>query len=123
MFDDHMQMDHAHIIHICLTTHLHLRNIGAISNLLIDSAIEQLIHSLVTSRLDHCNYLLNGMPGYKLKHIQRMQNIRKHRYEPRPQHQGKLQFPEIRLKSYGERSFGFSATTEWIELPADANQH
>ena len=101
--------------------------------------------------------LLNGVPGYKLKHIQRMQNIaarivsrcpyrdhitpvleslhwlpvkywilfklllltykclnglgpgylsclvmpRKHRYEPRPQHQGQLQVPQARLKSYG----------------------
>ena len=74
MFDDHMQMD-AHIGHICRTTHFHLRNIGAIRNLLTDSATEQLIHSLVTSQLDYCNSLLNGMPGYKLKRIQRMQNI------------------------------------------------
>ena len=42
---------------------------------LTDSAIEQLIHSFVTSRLDYCNSLLNEMPGYKLKHIPRMQNI------------------------------------------------
>ena len=38
------------------------------------------------------------------------------RYEPRPQHQGQLQFPEDRLKSYVERSFGFSAPTEWNKL-------
>ena len=74
MFDDHMQMD-AHISHICRTIHFHLRNIGAIRNLLTDSATEQLIHSLVTSRLDFCNSLLNGVPGYKLKRVQRMQNI------------------------------------------------
>ena len=74
MFDDHMQMD-AHISHICRTIHFHLCNIGAIRNLLTDSATEQLIHSLVTSRLDYCNSLLNGVPGYKLKRFQRMQNI------------------------------------------------
>ena len=174
MFDDHMQMD-AHISHICRTIHFHLCNIGAIRNLLTNSATEQLIHSLVTSRLDYCNSLLNGVPGYKLKSVQRMQNIaarivsrcpyrdritpvleslhwlpvkhrilfklllltykclnglglgylsclvmpRKHRYEPRPQYQGQLQVPEARLKSYGERSFGFSTPTEWNKLPID----
>ena len=50
MFDDHIQMD-AHISHICRTIRFHLRNIGAIHNLLTDSATEQLIHSLVTSDL------------------------------------------------------------------------
>ena len=44
---------------------------------------------------------------------------RKHRYAPRPQHQGKLQVPEVRLKSYRERSFGFSAPVEWNKLPVD----
>ena len=174
MFDDHMQMD-AHISYICRAIHFHLRNIGAIRNLLTDSATEQLIHYFVTSRLDYCNSLLNGVPDYKLKRVQRMQNIsarivsrcpyrdyitpvleslhwlavkyrilfklllltykclnglgpsylsclvmpRKHRYEPRPQYQGQLQIPEARLKSYGERSFGFSAPTEWNKLPID----
>ena len=72
MFDDHMQMD-AQISPICRTTHFH--NIGAIRNLLTDSAVELLIHSLVMSQLDYCNSLLNRVPGYKLKRIQRMQNI------------------------------------------------
>ena len=74
MFDDHMHMD-AHISHICRTTHFRLHIIGVIRNLLTDSAVEQLIHSVVTSRLDYCNSLLNGVPGYKLEHLQRMQNI------------------------------------------------
>ena len=29
----------------------------------------------MTSRLDYCNSLLNGVPDYKLKRVQRMQNI------------------------------------------------
>ena len=69
-----MQMD-AHISYIYRIIHFHLCNIGAIRNLLTDSATEQLIHSLVTSRLDYCNSLLNGVPGYKFKRVQRMQNI------------------------------------------------
>ena len=59
---------------------------------------------------------LNGLgPGY----LSCLVMPRKHRYEPRPQHQGQLQVPEARLKSYGERSFGFSASTEWNKLPID----
>ena len=74
MFDDHLLMD-AHIRHICQTTHFHFPNIGAIRKLLTDSVVEQLIYSLVTSHLEYCNSLLNGVPGYKLKCLQRMQNI------------------------------------------------
>ena len=74
MFDDHMQID-AHVSHICRTTHFHLRSIGAVRNLLTESVTEQLIHSLVMPRLDYCNSLLNRVQGYKLKRLQRMQNI------------------------------------------------
>ena len=142
---------------------------------LVWTTVGLLIHSLVISRLDYCNSLLYGVPGYKLKYLQRMQNIaarivsrcpyrdhltqvleslhylpveyrilfelllltykclkwltpgypsslvvpRKRRYEPRPQHRGQLQVPEVRLKSYGERSFSFSAPAEWNRLPID----
>ena len=74
MFDDHMHMD-AYIRHICQATHFYLRNIGAIQNLLLDCAVEQRIHSLVTSLRDYCNSLLYGVPGYKLKRLQRMSHI------------------------------------------------
>ena len=174
MFDQHMLMD-AQISLICRNTHFHLRNIGAVRNLLPLSAVEQLIHSLVTSRLDYCNSLLYGVPSYKLARIQRMQNIaarivsrcsrtdhitpvlqslhwlpikyrvlfklllltyrcvyglapnylsslvvpRTCRYAPRSQNQCLLQVPVVRLKSYGQRSFSFSAPTEWNKLPVE----
>ena len=41
------------------------------------------------------------------------------RYAPRPQLQDQLEVPEVKLKSFGERNFGFSAPTEWNKLPVD----
>ena len=74
MLDDHFAMD-AHISNICRSTHFHIRNIGAIRDLLTPSAAAQLVHSLVTSRVDYCNALLLGVPDYKIKRLQRMHNI------------------------------------------------
>ena len=74
MLDDHFDMD-AQIKNICRSAHFHLRNIRAIRPLLPDSAAAQLVHSLVTSRLDYCNSLLNGVPGYRIHPLQRVQNI------------------------------------------------
>ena len=51
MLNIYMHKD-AQISHICQKTHFHLRNIGAIHNFLHDSAVEHLIHSLITPRLD-----------------------------------------------------------------------
>ena len=42
---------------------------------LTESAAAQLIHSLVTSRLDYCNSLLYGLPDTQLDRLQRIQNI------------------------------------------------
>ena len=51
MHDDHFAMD-AHISNICRSTYFHIRNIGAIRDLLTPSAAALLVHSLVTSRVD-----------------------------------------------------------------------
>ena len=74
MLDDHFAMD-AHISNICRSTHFHIRNIGAIRDLLTISAAAKMVHSLVTSRVDYCNALLLGVPDYKIKRLQRMHNI------------------------------------------------
>ena len=73
MFDEHIQMD-AFIRNTCRAAHYHLRNIGAVRNLLPTSAVIQLVHSLVTSRIDYCNSLLSGVPMYMTDQLQRVHN-------------------------------------------------
>ena len=73
MFDNQMTME-KHISSVCRSTHFQLRNIGSIRHLLTESSAAQLVHSLVSSRLDYCNSLLLGIPDSQLKRLQRIQN-------------------------------------------------
>ena len=73
IFDDKLSMD-AHIKSVCKSTQYHLRNIGAIRHLLTDDAAAQLVHSLISSRLDYCNSLLCGLPDNAIQKLQRIQN-------------------------------------------------
>ena len=73
MFDKHLTMD-KQIQSICRSAHFHLRNISSIRNLLTDTAVSQLVHALVTSRLDYCNSLLTGITDSQLNRLQRFQN-------------------------------------------------
>ena len=68
-----MSMD-AHISQTCRSIHGHLRGIGSIRHLLSTEATEQLVHALISSRLDYCNVLLCGLPDLKLQRLQRSQN-------------------------------------------------
>ena len=54
IFDNHMSLD-KQINSICKSAIFQLRNIGSIRNMLTDDACSQLIHSLVTVRIDYCN--------------------------------------------------------------------
>ena len=60
---------HDHII-----THFRLRGIGRIRNLLTCNATAQLIHALITSRLDFCNSILYNCPNKQIERLQRIQN-------------------------------------------------
>ena len=73
IFDDRMEMD-KHITSICKSTNFHLRNIGSLRNVLSESSTTQLVHSMITSRLDYCNSLLAGLPDNQIKRLQRTQN-------------------------------------------------
>ena len=53
VFDQYLTF-HDNISGICKSTHFHLRGIGRIRNLLTFDATAQLIHALITSRLDFC---------------------------------------------------------------------
>ena len=74
MIDCNVTMD-KHINYICRSAHLQLRNIGRVRHLLSDLAAAQLVHALVTSKLDYCNTLLYGLSASKLQRLQRIQNI------------------------------------------------
>ena len=52
----------------------HLRNIGDIRCILSNDAYVQFIHSLVTVRLDDCNFILYGLPDNSLYRLQKIQN-------------------------------------------------
>ena len=57
IFDLNLSFD-AHIKQVSRTAFFHLCNIVKIRNILSQSDAEKLVHAFVTSRLDHCNFLL-----------------------------------------------------------------
>ena len=73
IFDECLSLD-AHISAICKSTHFHLRNIGRVRNLITTDAAAQLIHALISSRLDFCNSILYNLPNNKIERLQRIQN-------------------------------------------------
>jgi hypothetical protein len=74
MLDKRMHMDNF-IVKTCQVCFLQLRDISAIRNSLTDSAAAQIVHALVTSRLDYCNSMLTGCKQQHLAKLQRVQNL------------------------------------------------
>ena len=73
VFDQYLTF-HDHISGIYRSTHFHLRNIGRIRNLLTFDATAQLIHALITTRLDFCNSIIYNLPNNKIERLQQIQN-------------------------------------------------
>ena len=61
IFDQFLSFDD-YISSVCRSTHFHIRNIGRIRHLLSQNATAQLIHALISIRLDYCNSILYNLP-------------------------------------------------------------
>ncbi len=73
VWDSCMTME-KQVNNICKTGFLQLRKIAHLRKYLDDSATETIVHAFVTSRIDYCNSLLNGIPSYLFDRVQRLQN-------------------------------------------------
>ena len=73
IIDQFLDFDH-YIDDVCKSTHFHLRNIGRIRHLLSYDACAQLIHALISIRLDYCNSLLYDLPKGSIERLQKIQN-------------------------------------------------
>ena len=71
IFDSHFSME-SQANNMCCATPFHLRSISSVCHLLTDSATAQIVHSLITLRLDYCNSLLYGIPDCEIKKLQRV---------------------------------------------------
>ena len=73
IFDQFLNFDD-YISGVCRSTHFHLRNIGRIRHLLFYDACAQLIHALISIRLDYCNSLLYNLSKGSIERLQKIQN-------------------------------------------------
>jgi hypothetical protein len=74
IFDKFLNLE-AHVSTICRSTCFHLKNIGKVRKLLTHDSTAQLIHALITSRLDYCNALFYNMPASLIYRLQKIQNL------------------------------------------------
>ena len=73
-FEYKLSLD-CHNKNICKTSLFHLKNISNIRSFFSDKAAVQLTHAFVSSRLDYCNSLLQGLPSCSIRRLQSIQNI------------------------------------------------
>ena len=73
ILDRTMSME-KHISHVCQSAYYQLRRIAEIRHCLTFGAAENIIHALITSRLDFCNSLLAGLPSSAISRLQAVQN-------------------------------------------------
>ena len=63
-----------HITYLSQSVRFQIRNLGFNRKYLTKSAAEQLIHALISSRLDFCNSLFCNPPQKEMIRMQRLQN-------------------------------------------------
>ena len=64
----------SHIAHVCTIAYINLRNIRKLRNVLTDHSAAQLIHVIISSRIDYCNSILYGMSDSIISDLQHFQN-------------------------------------------------
>ena len=62
--DKHLSM-RSNISKICKTASLSLSRIGTLRKYLDINSIKKLVHAFISSKLDYCNAILIGLPGYQ----------------------------------------------------------
>ena len=73
IFDSNLKMD-MQITKACQIAYYHLHNIRRIRKFLSQEATCTIIHAFITSQIDYCNSLMNGLPENLIKKLQRVQN-------------------------------------------------
>jgi len=73
VLDEHLTLDQ-HISNVCKSAFFHLHRISCIKGFLTPKATVTIVHAFVTSRIDHLNSLLIGLPSSSLSKLQRIQN-------------------------------------------------
>jgi hypothetical protein len=73
LFEDNLSMS-KHISNICRAGWACIRRIGKIRKYLDELSTEKLAHAFITSRIDSCNSLLQGLPDKEIQRLQRLQN-------------------------------------------------
>ena len=74
MMDSKASME-AHVLSVCRSSFVHIRNLSRIKKFLDSSSLERLVHAFITTKLDYCNSLLCGAPSTLINKLQRIQNI------------------------------------------------
>ena len=74
MMDSKASME-AHVLLVCKSSFVHIRNLSRIKKFLDSSSLERLVHAFTTTKLDYCNSLLCGAPSTLINKLQRIQNI------------------------------------------------
>ena len=70
IFDSAMNLE-SYIAYVCKIYYINLRNIR---NVLTDQSAAQLIHALISSRMDYCNSILYGMSDSVISYLQHIPN-------------------------------------------------
>ena len=64
-----------HIARSCNSAFYYLYNLRQTRKYLSKDNTKTLVHAFISSRIDHCNSLLYGLPNYQINKLQRVQNM------------------------------------------------